>query len=182
MKKPPKFLNAKNDLARPGEVFIVHTGKPAFVAQEVPGPHDVNFEIHEIESLDSIRPERMDGVVSRLRDWLIAQKAAARPYYRKQSDSRFRYPRSSYYITENILDWDGQLAITKLSPPAVFVRFPNADAYFADFEQFRDSLAVVEWLGEKPDPDEQEAILIDCYNFLVLHDMVIGKSRRKINK
>lgn len=83
----------------------------------------------------------------------------------------YKYPRSSYYITENILDWDGQLAITKMSPPAVFVRFNYGDSYFATFEEFRDALTVVEWIGgETPDAADQEAILTDCWNFLAQHE------------
>lgn len=33
MKKPPKFLLAKNEAAQPGAAFVVHTQEPAFVGE-----------------------------------------------------------------------------------------------------------------------------------------------------
>lgn len=63
------------------------------------------------------------------------------------------------------------MAITKLSPPAVFVRFDYGDSYFASFDEFVKSLTIVEWIGgEIPDDDEREAILTDCWNFLAEHE------------
>lgn len=83
----------------------------------------------------------------------------------------FAHPRSSYYITENILDWPGQLAVIKLSPPMVFVRFDEASAYFASYEEWRDEIFVVEWIGsEKPDRENQEAIFTDIWNFLAMSE------------
>lgn len=87
------------------------------------------------------------------------------------TSEHFKHTRSSYYITENILDWPGQLAVIKLSPPMVFVRFDEASAYFASYEEWRDEIFVVEWIGgEKPNRDEQEAIFTDIWNFLVQHE------------
>lgn len=86
-------------------------------------------------------------------------------------DEYFKHPRSSYYITENILDWPRQLAVIKLSPPMVFVRFEEADAYFASYEEWRAELTVVEWIGgEKPSKEDQEAIFTDIWNFLAMHE------------
>lgn len=83
----------------------------------------------------------------------------------------FTYPRSSYYITENILDWDGQLAIVKLSPPMVFVRFDAQDSYMIDFDYWIDSIIKVDWIGlDKPSDEVQEAIFTDCWNFLSMHE------------
>ncbi len=33
MKKPPKFLIAKNEAAQPGAAFVVHTQEPAFIGE-----------------------------------------------------------------------------------------------------------------------------------------------------
>lgn len=164
-------MKAKNDMAAPGEVFYLHTRRPAFVARLVEGPNDIDYQITELGGPIDIESERFEGLMRRMHDWMIAERANSQAYKGKQTDDRFKYPRSSYYITENIRDWDGQLAITKLSPPMVFVRFAYSDSYFATFDEFRDSLAVVEWIGgEVPDEEEQEAILTDCWNFLALHE------------
>lgn len=167
MKKLPKFMKAKNEMAAPGEVFYVHTRKPAFVARLVEG----HYQITGLGDPIDMGSDRFNGLMRRMHDWMLAERTNSQAYRRTRTDDEFKYPRSSYYITENILDWDGQLAITKLSPPMVFVRFAYADSYFATFEQFRDALTVVEWIGgEKPDEEEQEAILADCWNFLALHE------------
>lgn len=84
---------------------------------------------------------------------------------------KFNYPRSSYYISENILDWDGQMSITKLSPPMAFVRFNYRESYFTDYETWVTAIVVIDWIGgDKASPEEKEEILTDCWNFLALHE------------
>lgn len=79
-----------------------------------------------------------------------------------------------FYISENILEYPGQLAITKLSFPRLFLRFEYDDAgYFASFEEWRENLITLEWLdpGDKPDDESEiDSILTDCWNFLALHE------------
>lgn len=92
-------------------------------------------------------------------------------YRRRTNDDPERY--HGFYIADNQLLYGGQAAIVKLTHPRLFLRFNYADSIFATFEDFKANIAVQEWLdpGDKPnDPDEIEAILIDCWNFLALHE------------
>jgi hypothetical protein len=78
-----------------------------------------------------------------------------------------------FYISENLLLYPTQLAITKLTHPRLFLRFDYGDSYFASFEDFVASIAVQEWLDPNDKPtkkDEIEHILTDCWNFLALHE------------
>lgn len=75
----------------------------------------------------------------------------------------------NFYISENILEYPGQLAIIKLSYPRLFLRFSYQDGYFISYEDWKDEIIVTEWLdGERPNEEEQEDILTDCWNFLAL--------------
>ncbi len=82
----------------------------------------------------------------------------------------YKYPRSSYYIMENILDHDGQLAIMKMSPPMVFMRFDYSEGYFAGYDELMTNISVIQWLDGEPTEEEKEAILTDCWNFLAQHE------------
>ena len=66
-----------------------------------------------------------------------------------------------------------QAAITKLTYPRLFVRFNYADSYFSSLNDWLANHTELEWLDpdDRPtDPDEVESILIDCWNFLELHE------------
>lgn len=99
------------------------------------------------------------------------QEPGTEDYRTRKEDDPDRY--HGYYITENILLHPDQLAITKFTHPRLFIRFNYADAYFTDFDDWKANIAVLEWLDpdDKPiSPEEIESILIDCWNFLALHE------------
>lgn len=79
-----------------------------------------------------------------------------------------------FYVSDNILCFPNQTAITKLSFPRLFIRWENSsDAYFSSYEKWKKSLIVIEWLdpADKPTSDrEVDRILTDCWNFLALHE------------
>lgn len=88
-----------------------------------------------------------------------------------QEDNPERY--HGYYITENLLLYPDQMALTKFTYPRLFVRFNYGDSYFASYAEWVANIAVLEWLDkdDKPtDPAEIETILTDCWNFLALHE------------
>lgn len=75
----------------------------------------------------------------------------------------------NFYISENILAYPGQLAITKLSYPRLFIRFNYGESFFACYEDWKSEMVDVQWMdADKITKNEQEAILIDCWNFLAL--------------
>jgi hypothetical protein len=77
-----------------------------------------------------------------------------------------------FYISENILDFPGQLAITKLSFPRLFLRFEyNDESLFAYYNTWKSNLIIIEWLDPKEKPKSEvaiDAVLTDCWNFLAL--------------
>lgn len=83
-----------------------------------------------------------------------------------------KYP--GFYISENILDYPHQMAITKLSFPRLFLRFSDDEfAMFSSYEFWRDNLIEVQWLDPSDKPTskrEIERILTDCWNFLAEHE------------
>lgn len=63
------------------------------------------------------------------------------------------------------------MGIIKLSDPQVFVRFNYDDSYFISYEEWKENIAVVEWLsGERPAESTQEEILTGCWNFLATQE------------
>lgn len=89
---------------------------------------------------------------------------------RKEDDPE-RY--HGFYITENLLLYPEQLAITKLTAPRLFVRFNYGESYFSSYDDWVANHTELSWLDpdDKPtDPDEIEEILTDCWNFLALHE------------
>lgn len=65
----------------------------------------------------------------------------------------------------------GQIGLLHMGFPRVFILLRNGDNIFADFDEFREDLAEVNFL----DPSEREGadveeLLRQAYNFLVLQD------------
>jgi hypothetical protein len=78
-----------------------------------------------------------------------------------------------FYIAEDLLNFPDQLAIVKLTYPRLFVRFNYAESYFSTYEEWVEEHTDLQWLdpNDKPTrPEEIERILIDCWNFLGLHE------------
>lgn len=76
-------------------------------------------------------------------------------------------------IYEDLLNFPTQLAIVKLTHPRLFVRFNYADSYFSSFEEWVEEQTDLQWLDPNDKPttaDEVESVLIDCWNFLALHE------------
>lgn len=87
----------------------------------------------------------------------------------KAADDAERY--YGFYISENIILHPGKLAILKLTYPRLFLLFNYDETVFVDYEDFKLNIALQEWLdpNDKPtDPDEIDAIITDCWNFLAL--------------
>lgn len=99
------------------------------------------------------------------------QAPGTEDYRNRREDDPDRY--HGFYITENLLLYPDQLAIIKLTSPRLFVRFNYGDSYFISFEDWKANHTVLEWLDPDDKPgstEEEEVILIDCWNFLALHE------------
>lgn len=92
-------------------------------------------------------------------------------YKTRKEDDPERY--HGFYITENLLLYPEQLAITKLTHPRLFVRFNYGEMYFSSYTDWVANHTELSWLDpeDKPvDPEEIKYILTDCWNFLALHE------------
>lgn len=116
-----------------------------------------------------VESDKLIAIGNRASDWYASQWINERKSSRETpEDGHFK----AFYICENRIEWEGQEAIIKLSFPRVFIRYNVGEAYFSSYEQFYQSIAVVEWLdGEKPnDPDKLQKVFTDCWNYLALEE------------
>ncbi|WP_147313820.1 helix-turn-helix domain-containing protein [Deminuibacter soli] len=92
-------------------------------------------------------------------------------YRNRPDDDAERY--HGYYISENLMLYPNQLAILKLTSPRLFLRFNYPDSHFIDFDDWKANHTDLQWLDPTDKPgsqEEAESILIDCWNFLALHE------------
>lgn len=92
-------------------------------------------------------------------------------YLTRKEDDPERY--HGFYITENVLLFPDQLAIVKLTHPRLFLSFNYGQSYFSSFDDWKANHTDLQWLDpdDKPTSEgEIESILIDCWNFLALHE------------
>lgn len=77
-----------------------------------------------------------------------------------------------WWYCDNIVNHPGEIGLLRMDFPRVFVLIRDyAEAYFADFEDFQEHIAEVNFF----DPDDRdtadvEGILIDAWNFLSLQE------------
>ncbi len=73
---------------------------------------------------------------------------------------------------ENNISQDKQQTyIIKLNHPTVSIRFDYSKGMFANYEDFYNNIADVQFLtGERPDKDEVDKILTDAWNFMSLEE------------
>lgn len=91
-------------------------------------------------------------------------------YRLRKIDDKDRY--HGFYISENLLLYPGQLAIIKLTHPRLFVKFNYGASYFSSYEDWKANHTEMQWLDpdDKPEGEEIEYHLTDCWNFLALHE------------
>lgn len=80
----------------------------------------------------------------------------------------------NWWVCDNIVHpaHRKQLGLLSLNEPQVFILLRHGDDIFADFEDFKNKLAEVNFLrpADRANAD-LEQILTDAYNFLLLQDM-----------
>lgn len=88
-----------------------------------------------------------------------------------------------YIIGENRLCFPDYEYILKLDFPRVYIKYKLSDAYFADFDEFYQSFAEVQWLdGNAPSKQQQEQIFTDAYNFLCLDERLLEDDLNDIDE
>ena len=57
--------------------------------------------------------------------------------------------------------------------PRVFIKYNVGLAMFADYDEFIEHIADVQWIDGKPDKQTQEQILTEAWNFLCIEDEIL---------
>ncbi len=77
----------------------------------------------------------------------------------------------NYFWGENNLFFPDEEFVIKLSYPRIFVRYKVGDGYFANFDEFFENIAEVQYIdGERPSEEEQNRLLIDIWNYIGLEE------------
>ena len=77
----------------------------------------------------------------------------------------------NYFWGENKLFFPDEEFVIKLSYPRIFIRYKVADGYFANFDEFFESIAEVQYIdGERPSEEEQNRLLVDVWNYIGLEE------------
>ncbi|MDR0835939.1 MAG: hypothetical protein LBN11_05095 [Tannerella sp.] len=85
---------------------------------------------------------------------------------------------------ENHQHFPDEETLIRLAFPRVFIRYKLADAYFASFREFYDSIAEVQWIDgtdTKPSEQEQAEILVEAWNFLAIEERILEEDLEDID-
>lgn len=87
-----------------------------------------------------------------------------------------------YVIGENKLCFPDFEYIIKLDFPRVYIKYELGAASFANYDEFYNGIAEVQWLdGEIPPEAVQSEILINAYNFLAIDERLLENDIEDIN-
>lgn len=64
--------------------------------------------------------------------------------------------------------------------PRVFIKYNVGLAMFADYDEFIEHIADVQWIDGKPDKQTQERILTEAWNFLCIEDEILENDLREM--
>jgi len=86
-----------------------------------------------------------------------------------------------WWLGENRQHFKGQETLIKLSFPRCMIRYKLEDAYFTDFDQWKDQIAEIQWIdGEQPSKKEQEKIITEGWNFLAIEEQILEEDMTDI--
>jgi hypothetical protein len=87
-----------------------------------------------------------------------------------------------YWWGENHQHFDGEETIIKMSYPRVFIRYKLSDAYFADFDEFYNSIAEVQWFdGDEVSEKKKMEIFIEAWNFLAIEERLLEEDLKDMD-
>lgn len=78
-----------------------------------------------------------------------------------------------YWLGENKQCHPEHEIIIRLADPRVFIKYRVDLAMFADYEEFIEHIAEVQWIDGKPDKFTQEKILTEAWNFLCIEERIL---------
>lgn len=86
-----------------------------------------------------------------------------------------------YWLAENRQCHPDLEVIIRLADPRVFIKYRTDLALFADYDDFYDHIAEVQWIDGKPDIDTQIKILTEAWNFLCIEDEILENDMEELN-
>lgn len=87
-----------------------------------------------------------------------------------------------YWLGENKQCHPEHEVIIRMIDPRVFIKYRTDLAMFADYDQFYQSIAEVQWIDGRPDQHTQETILTEAWNFLCIEDYILEEDYQKIEE
>ena len=78
-----------------------------------------------------------------------------------------------YWWGENKQHHPDYEVIIRMIDPRVFIKYSVRLALLADFDEFYNSIADVQWIDGKPDKATQNKILIEAWNFLTIEERIL---------
>ncbi len=78
-----------------------------------------------------------------------------------------------YWLGENKQHHPDYEVIIRMIDPRVFIKYSVRLALLADFDEFYNSIAEVQWIDGKPDKSTQNKILIEAWNFLTIEERIL---------
>lgn len=78
-----------------------------------------------------------------------------------------------YWLGENKQHHPDHETIIRMIDPRVFIKYEVGLALFADFDEFYDHIAEVQWIDGKPSERIQLEILTEAWNFLCIEDAIL---------
>lgn len=78
-----------------------------------------------------------------------------------------------FILGENKQWFPNEDFIIHLAEPRCFIRYRNSLAMFAQYDEFYNSIAEVQWIDGKPEKSLIDQVLIDAWNFLCIEDRIL---------
>ncbi|HYC28389.1 MAG TPA: hypothetical protein VEB42_06220 [Chitinophagaceae bacterium] len=83
---------------------------------------------------------------------------------------------AAFFIGENKITHPDYQYIIHLAEPRCFIKYTLEDAIFADYDDFYNHIAEVQWLDGRqhaPEGKELEAFLTKCWNYLAIEERIL---------
>lgn len=87
-----------------------------------------------------------------------------------------------YWLGENKQHHPEHETIIRMIDPRVFIKYEVRLALFADYDEFVNHIADIQWIDEKPNKRIQEQILTEAWNFLCIEDEFLENDLREMEE
>lgn len=78
-----------------------------------------------------------------------------------------------FFLGENKQWFPHEEFIVHMADPRCFIRFSSELGMFAEFENFFDSIAEVQWIDGRPSDEDVHRTLVNAWNFLAIEEELL---------